>query len=75
VLIDDREERPGIKFKDADLIGIPLRVTIGGKGLKDGIIELKARNSKDVLKVPVADAVAVLVTRVRESAAETLSAA
>lgn len=75
VLIDDREERPGIKFKDADLIGIPLRVTIGGKGLKDGIIELKARNSKDVIKVPVADAVAVLVARVRESAAETLSAA
>ncbi len=75
VLIDDREERPGIKFKDADLIGIPLRVTIGGKGLKDGIIELKARNSKDVLKVPVADAQAVLVARVRENAAKTLSAA
>ncbi|RFC44902.1 MAG: prolyl-tRNA synthetase, partial [Verrucomicrobia bacterium] len=48
VLIDDRNERPGVKFKDADLIGIPLRLTIGGKGLKEGIIELKWRTSKDV---------------------------
>src|SRR5262249_19377071 len=56
VLIDDRVERPGVKFKDADLIGIPLRLTIGGKGLKEGIIELKWRNAKDVKKVPVADA-------------------
>jgi prolyl-tRNA synthetase len=43
VLVDDRAERPGVKFKDADLIGIPLRLTIGGKGLKEGIIELKWR--------------------------------
>jgi len=75
VLLDDREERPGIKFKDADLIGIPLRVTIGGKGLKDGIIELKARSSKDVAKVPLAEAVERLVGYVKEAAAKTLSAA
>jgi len=56
VLIDDRAERPGVKFKDADLIGIPLRLTIGSKGLKDGIIELKWRAQKDVSKIPLAEA-------------------
>jgi prolyl-tRNA synthetase len=56
VLIDDRAERPGVKFKDADLIGIPLRVTIGGKGLKEGILEVKWRAGKEVEKVPLAEA-------------------
>ena len=60
VLVDDRAERPGVKFKDADLIGIPLRLTIGGKGLKEGIVELKWRTKKDVEKVPVAEAAARL---------------
>jgi prolyl-tRNA synthetase len=55
VLVDDRDERPGVKFKDADLIGIPLRLTIGAKGLKEGIVELKRRNSKEVAKLPVAE--------------------
>ncbi|HZP59625.1 MAG TPA: proline--tRNA ligase, partial [Opitutaceae bacterium] len=41
VLVDDRAERPGVKFKDADLIGAPLRVTVGGKGLREGIVEMK----------------------------------
>jgi prolyl-tRNA synthetase len=56
VLLDDRAERPGVKFKDADLIGIPLRVTIGGRGLKDGIVEIKRRTGGDVEKVALADA-------------------
>ncbi len=43
VLLDDRNERPGIKFKDADLIGIPLRVTVGARNLKEGNVELKIR--------------------------------
>jgi len=43
VLLDDRDERPGIKFKDADLIGIPLRVTVGARNLKEGNVELKVR--------------------------------
>ena len=43
VLLDDRNERAGIKFKDADLIGIPYRITIGEKNLKEGKVELKAR--------------------------------
>lgn len=54
VLVDDREERPGVKFKDADLIGIPLRVTVGGRGLKEGIVEFKLRTSKEVEKVSLA---------------------
>ncbi len=64
VLIDDRVERPGVKFKDADLIGIPLRLTIGGKGLKDGIVELKARTSTDVERVPVVEAAARIAAAV-----------
>ncbi len=52
VLLDDREERPGIKFKDADLIGIPVRVTIGSKGLAEGIVEVRERCTGQVQKVP-----------------------
>ncbi len=70
VLIDDRTERPGVKFKDADLIGIPLRLVIGGKGLKEGVIELKWRTSKDVAKVPVAEAEARVAAAVAEAAAK-----
>jgi prolyl-tRNA synthetase len=55
-LVDDRAERPGVKFKDADLIGVPLRITIGGRGLKEGVIEMKWRTEKDVAKVPLAEA-------------------
>lgn len=43
VLMDDRDQRPGVKFKDADLIGLPLRVVIGGRSLKDGQLEIKWR--------------------------------
>ncbi|MGH7272026.1 MAG: proline--tRNA ligase, partial [Polyangiaceae bacterium] len=50
VLWDDRDERPGVKFKDADLIGIPLRVTVGAKGLAAGTVELKARTEPDPKK-------------------------
>ena len=51
VLLDDRPERPGIKFKDADLIGIPLRITIGPKGLAEGKVEVRQRRSGEVQKV------------------------
>jgi len=44
VLMDDREESPGVKFNDADLIGLPIRVTVSSRGLKDGLIELKRRD-------------------------------
>jgi len=57
VLVDDREERPGVKFKDADLIGIPLRVTVGDRGLDKGQVELKRRTVKESRNVDVAGAV------------------
>jgi prolyl-tRNA synthetase len=66
VLIDDRVERPGVKFKDADLIGIPLRLTIGSKGLKDGIVEMKWRAQKVVAKVPLAEIEAKVAAAVAE---------
>ena len=47
VMLDDRDERPGVKFKDADLIGIPIRITIGKKA-GEGIVEFKLRKSKDI---------------------------
>ena len=70
VLIDDRAERPGVKFKDADLIGIPLRITIGGKGLKEGIVEVKWRHQKEVVKVPLVEAEARIAAGVTEAAAK-----
>jgi len=48
VLIDDRDERPAVKFKDADLIGIPLRLTLGARGLKEGKVEVKWRSSSEM---------------------------
>jgi len=57
VLLDDRDERAGVKFKDADLIGIPHRVIIGEKNLKEGVVELKERKTGSTEKVPLAEAV------------------
>lgn len=64
VLMDDRDARPGFKFKDADLIGIPLRIIVGGKGLQDGIAEVKWRvggEAERVNLVEVGKHVAALV--------------
>jgi prolyl-tRNA synthetase len=58
VLVDDRDERAGVKFKDADLVGIPLRIAVGKKGLADGKVEWKRRDSKDVELVAVDEVVA-----------------
>lgn len=55
VLYDNREERAGVKFNDADLIGIPLQITVGERGLKEGVVEVKVRRSAEVKKVPVGD--------------------
>jgi len=49
VIIDDRDERPGVKFKDADLIGFPLRVVIGEKTLASDQVEIKLRNSSELI--------------------------
>ena len=56
VLLDDRDERPGVKFADADLIGIPRRVVVGARGLRDGVVELRRREDPDSDRVAVADA-------------------
>ena len=62
VIVDDRAERPGVKFKDADLIGFPVRVVVGGKGLANGGVEVKRRaDDKSKMKlVPVAEATAAI---------------
>jgi prolyl-tRNA synthetase len=70
VLIDDRDERPGVKFKDADLIGIPLRVVVGTKGLRQGGVELKVRKGKKVTlldKDRAAEEIEALVKKELES--------
>jgi prolyl-tRNA synthetase len=56
VLLDDRDERPGVKFKDADIIGIPLRLTVGEKNLKHGRVEIKQRGSGEVTLVNIKEA-------------------
>ncbi len=65
VLVDDRDERPGVKFKDADLIGIPLRVTIGGRGLKEGIVEVKWRNEDEARKIAIDEVLEVVTSEIR----------
>ncbi len=63
VLLDDRDERPGVKFKDADLIGIPLRVTVGRKAV-DRIVEMKKRAEGEVTELSSEDAVAQVIALV-----------
>ena len=66
-LLDDRDERPGVKFKDADLIGIPLRVTIGAKGLARGILEIRLRREGRDTEVPIEQAVDRICTCITEN--------
>lgn len=63
MLVDDRDQRPGFKFKDADLIGIPLRVVIGDRGLKEGKIEVKWRHESEAFTVPADDAASAVVNK------------
>jgi len=72
VLLDDREERPGVKFKDADLIGLPYRVVAGAKSLAKGGVEVKSRTSKESLLVP-ADQAAAKIAELVAAARQTLS--
>lgn len=62
VLWDDRDERAGVKFNDADLIGAPFHLTIGDRGLKQGVVELKQRNTGEVQQLPPSD----VIPRVQE---------
>ena len=57
VLLDDRKERPGVKFKDADLLGIPVRITVG-RGAADGMIEYKLRREADKIELSVEEGIA-----------------
>lgn len=63
VLLDDRNERPGAMFADWELIGVPHRVTIGDKGLKDGVVEYQHRRDTAATKVPVAEVLTLLKDR------------
>jgi len=60
VLLDDRNERPGVMFADMELIGIPHRIVIGDRGLKNGVVEYKSRTQTDTQDVPVNDIVSLL---------------
>jgi prolyl-tRNA synthetase len=70
VLYDDREETPGTKFKDADLIGIPLRITLGEKNLKKGLVEIKKRRTAEIVLVKTEEVIPkiqeMIVQEVRE---------
>ena len=65
VLLDDRGERPGVMFADLELIGIPHRVTIGDRGLKEGRVEYQGRREAQPTAVPLADAAAFLQSKLR----------
>jgi prolyl-tRNA synthetase len=66
VLLDDRDERPGVKFNDADLIGIPYRLTVGPKGLKEGKVEITRRKTRIARSVDLHKAAAALAETVLE---------
>jgi prolyl-tRNA synthetase len=67
VLIDDRDERPGVKFKDADLVGIPLRINVGKKSLSDGNhVELVERKAKSTTKVKAEEAISKTLAYLKE---------
>lgn len=63
VLLDDRDERPGVMFADLELIGIPHRITIGDRGLKEGLVEYQARRDTAATKVPAAEIAAFIKGR------------
>ena len=60
MLYDDRNERAGVKFKDADLIGIPFRIAVGKKGVAEGVVELKRRGQAEVRKLKIDEAVQII---------------
>ena len=66
VLLDDRKERPGVKFKDADLLGIPLRITVGKKAA-EGVVEYKLRKDKESADMQWEAALESAIRLVRES--------
>jgi len=65
-LLDDRDERPGVKFKDGDLIGIPIRVTVGSRGLKQGKLEVRIRRTGETHEIPLDEAIEGIVALLKE---------
>ena len=70
-LVDDRQERPGVKFKDADLLGLPYCVTVGPRGLANGKVEMKERRTGVRHEVTIDDAAAWLTIRLADEIAAT----
>ena len=66
VILDDRDERPGVKFNDADLIGTPVRVTVGLRGVKGGQVEMKLRAESESRDLPIKDAPSIIREKVKE---------
>ncbi|MEL7657901.1 MAG: His/Gly/Thr/Pro-type tRNA ligase C-terminal domain-containing protein, partial [Bacillota bacterium] len=66
-VLDDRDERPGVKFKDADLVGYPLRVTVGSKTLANGEVELRDRKTGEVQLVKVEELAGRIQGMIREA--------
>jgi prolyl-tRNA synthetase len=63
-LLDDRDERAGVKFNDADLLGIPIRITVGVKGIKDGQVEIKLRSETESFLTPINNAASSIKEKV-----------
>jgi len=66
ILFDDRRESPGVKFNDADLIGVPIRLTVSERALKEGGIEVKRRDQKDKVIIPIDDIHGFVKTTIAE---------
>ncbi len=66
VLLDDRDERPGVKFFDADLLGFPFRVTIGPKALEKGCVEMKERSSTETDMLKVEEAAKIIIEKIQK---------
>ena len=65
VMLDDRKERPGVKFKDADLLGIPIRITVG-RGAADGMVEYKLRRDADKVEISAAESIERALSTINE---------
>ena len=68
VLLDDRDERAGVKFKDADLLGIPVRITVGSRGVKTGTVEVKERAETESALIPIEEVVLHLQEKIKSLA-------
>ena len=71
VLFDDREETPGVKFKDADLIGVPLRITLGDKNLLKGLVEIKSRKTGEVTLVKKEEVISKIMEMIAQGLSDT----